>query len=68
MTISERPTQTVVGEVVAVYRECKVCGDWKLLEHFLLLDPHGQVSRGVHQCAACRRTAREGPRGGRPAA
>ncbi len=44
------------GEVVAVLRECRACGEWKPLEHFLLCQGRlGKVVADVKVCAKCRR-------------
>lgn len=43
------------GKVVAVLRQCRGCGQWKRLAHFLLWARGGQVKASLHMCATCRR-------------
>ena len=51
--------------LVGVFRECRACGAYKELEHFLeRAGRSSTVVRSVHVCAACRRPEREGPSGG----
>lgn len=51
-------TRLQEGTVVTVLRKCRVCGQWKRLEHYLRYVANGSSQKPVEDvkvCAGCRR-------------